>query len=79
MIKGTAPMRCEVKWDGTSEELIDAVEDTFGELDTPDLGDAMGSIITECMLNDLEISLKWGSHTLEAAIVFDSFSWEGID
>jgi hypothetical protein len=81
-IKGTAPMRCIVEWDGTSEELIDLVEDTFGELDSPDLGDAMGVLIYECIAShDSEMMIKQGvgDSTLRVTIEYDNFIWEGLD
>lgn len=80
-------MTLELEWGGTEKELIDfsdacAKEDSgeaFG-LDSPDIGDAMGYWITECMLGTGEVSRYDGKskNMLSAVISYDSFSWEGL-
>lgn len=82
MIKGTAPMRLELEFDGSDEELIQIAERIASpdSLDSRDLGDSMGVFITHAMFNDSEFSAicNCGKHTLMVWIHYDLFKWEGI-
>lgn len=90
MIKGSAPMELTLEFDGKEECLILAaiILNDGEELDSRDLGDSMGVIITS-VFNDggeLDPSLvipECGNcgkrHILQASIGFDSFRWEGIE
>ncbi|MCA1806254.1 MAG: hypothetical protein LC687_00015 [Actinobacteria bacterium] len=83
MIKGTAPMRLKLEFNGTDEELVDLVDAlaTAGgqRLDSLDLGDAMGWLITTTMANDSDFSITIGPRTLKTTIEFDFFEWERDD
>ena len=74
-------MRLELQFDGPEDELIEIAEILNDEpLDSRDLGDAMGVFIAHAMFNDSEFEFRSNQgHTLTAAIIFDSFSWEGVD
>jgi hypothetical protein len=85
MIKGTAPMRLKLEFDGTSEELVNIAEelaredgDAFG-LDSHDLGDAMGCFITHAMYSDSEFEIVREGRTLKCWIEYENFEWEGIE
>jgi hypothetical protein len=61
-----------------SSDFIDAISDEG--LDSQDLGDAMGWIISECFSNDCELTLKSNQgNTLTAYILFDLFKWDRVD
>jgi hypothetical protein len=90
MIKGTAPMKLTLEFDGKDECLIQAAIhlNEGEELDSHDWGDAMGVILTVTMMDggDLDPSLVipeckncGDRHILQAGIEFDNFQWEGID
>ena len=83
MIKGTAPMRLELGFNGDEMDFIHLVNDlamrSTGEgLDSLDAGDAMGWVITETMANDCELHIEEGGFILLATITFDLFEWEGL-
>lgn len=73
-------MRLELEWDGSEDELIEFIDFMSDEgLDSKDIGDAMGWIITETMANDCELKMKSNQGpTLVATIIFDLFEWRGI-
>lgn len=80
-IKGIAPMRLEIDFTGTPEELIEIAEMISEEpLDSRDLGDAMGVFITHAMFNDSEFTFTHPrtGNTLMGWILYDLFKWEGI-
>ena len=75
-LRGTAPMKLNLRWTGTDEALVALADDLCeGGLDSLDLGDAMGFFITETMNSDMELHIEHESGTLDAEIVFDLFSW----
>jgi hypothetical protein len=82
MIKGTAPMRLELGFNGDEMDFVHLVndlamrEDGVG-LDSMDAGDAMGWVITQTMMNDCELHIEEGGFILLATISFDSFRWGG--
>jgi len=87
MITGIAPMKFELNWEGTEQELIDFSDreakarngEEFG-LDSLDLGDAMGFWITETMLEDCELISydEVTKQSISCSITFDLFEWKGL-
>lgn len=84
MIKGTAPMRLKLEFNGTTAQFVELVDTIAREsdgvgLDSYDAGDAMGWCITECMLGTGELpTIMRGDLTLSAWIEYDNFEWEGL-
>jgi hypothetical protein len=79
MIKGTAPMRMKIQWNGTQDELIKLADEMSEHgLDSLDLGDSMGFFLTYAMFNDSEFEIHSGENTLKGWIEYESFQWEGI-
>lgn len=77
-------MRLQLEWNGTPIQLIElcdelAKDGTEYGLDSLDLGDAMGFIITETMIDGGEYKVIRGELELRAWIDYDLFNWEGID
>jgi hypothetical protein len=84
MIKGNAPMRLELGFNGDEMDFVHFVNDLAMRengigLDSLDAGDAMGWVISQTMANDCELHIQEGGFILLAAIVFDSFQWKGLD
>jgi hypothetical protein len=75
-------MKFTLEFDGTEDELIQIAEYQIeDELDSRDLGDAMGAFITLTMLNgNLEdtFGMPGCDHIVRCTIENDLFSWEGI-
>lgn len=80
-IKGIAPQKTLVEFDGTVEELINLAEQMSEGLDSHDLGDAMGFFIFHAaMYNDFEMKCDCPEqHTLRVTVEFENFIWEGTD
>lgn len=84
MIKGTAQLRLELQFNGTEKELIElcdnlAKDGTEFGLDSLDLGDAMGFIIEETMINagDWNATSPDGKLILTASIDDGTpYNWE---
>lgn len=77
-------MTLELDFNGTGAQFVALVdtlarEDDGQGLDSYDAGDAMGWVITECMLGTGEFSIFRDELSLQATIAYDSFSWEGLD
>lgn len=75
-------MRLRIDFKGSEKELIEIAEQILGhELESRDLGDAMGVFISEAMENDSEFTCdhKVTGNTLMAWIEYDLFEWDGID
>jgi hypothetical protein len=79
-IRGIAPMKLEVEFSGTPAEFILLAEELNGDiLDSRDIGDAMGVIISHTMLNDCEFDYTDSKgNSLYACITFDSFQWNAV-
>lgn len=78
-------MRLKLEFNGTTAQFVELVDTLAREndgvgLDSYDAGDAMGWVITECMLGDGELpTIMRGDLTLSAWIEYDNFEWEGLD
>lgn len=73
-------MKMELHFTGTEEELLQIAEYQLeGELDSRDLGDAMGFFLTECMMNGGELScgMPGIDGLVQCTIDYDLFQWEG--
>lgn len=80
-IKGTAPMKLELEFNGTEEELIQIAEYQNEEpLDSRDLGDAMGVFLTLTMMEGGEFScgMPGIDGLVQCTIEYELFKWEGI-
>lgn len=79
---GIAPMKLILEFSGTPIQFILMAEEITaadgGILDSRDMGDAMGVIISECMNRDMEFTYEFQGESLIAAIEFDSFQWNSV-
>lgn len=77
-------MALTLEWTGDEEGFIRLAEYILAEsgdgmgLDSRDMGDAMGVIISETMMNDSELTMNFEGNLLTARIDYDLFSWEGL-
>ena len=81
IITGIAPMKMNLRFEGTDEELIRiAIYQSKDGLDSNDLGDAMGFFITECMMEggDYTCGMPGIKGIVQCSIDYDLFQWNGI-
>lgn len=77
--RGIAPMTFQVEFSGTPEQFIKlAWELGEGDMDSLDLGDAMGVFIAKTMDNYYEFDVIRDEFELHCQMVFDSFQWRDI-
>src|SRR5690349_13250864 len=75
--RGIAPLRVEVRFSGTPAQLISFAEALNGDqLDSRDMGDAMGIIIEHTLLNAGVLEMNHDGESLTADLDYGSFQWE---
>lgn len=77
--RGTAPMTFQVEFSGTPEQFILlALELSEGDMDSLDMGDAMGVFIGKTFDEYFEFEVIRDEFQLRSQITFDSFHWKDI-
>lgn len=77
-------MKLTLEWTGDEEGFIRLAEYLLSEsgdnlgLDSRDMGDAMGVILSETMANDSELTMNFEGNLLTARIDYDLFDWKGL-